>query len=101
MTTVSAERPAERPALAARLLSEPLPQLLADLGAEITEVADMAAGFVGIAAVDQGRISIFLAPGFDREGRDSLARLLLADLTGVDLAPPSILQFTTIYGGRA
>ncbi|MFD3532065.1 hypothetical protein [Streptomyces sp. NPDC058664] len=84
-----------------RLLSAPLPELLAESGAEIIDSSIRDAGFFGAAVQNRdGRISLHLPAGRSDRERDTMARALVGRLFGTDLKPlPASLEVRT-YGGE-
>lgn len=79
------------------LLSAPLPQLLAEVGAELVESSITDEGFTGAAVVAEGRVLLSMPPGRPDWERDAVARALLGDVLRVPLPPlPSPYTLTEL-----
>lgn len=85
-----------------RLLSAPLPELLAETNAEIVDSSIRDAGFYGAAVqARNGRISLHLPTGRSDRERDTMIRALVGRLVGSDLKPlPASLEVRTYGGAR-
>lgn len=85
----------------AHLHSAPLPQVLAELGAELIESSITDPKFFG--AVTQhrdGRLFLSLPQGRDAAERDVVARALLGDVLGLPLSPlPRSLSRVAVTAG--
>ena len=88
------------PLTIARLLSAPLPELLAEAGAEIVDSSIRDTEFYGAAVQRRGEpIRLLLPTGRTARERDTMARVLVGKLLGTDLKPlPASLEART-YGG--
>lgn len=87
--TVAARTTKTPPALSTdRLLHDPLPQLLAELGVRLEDSSITKAGFFGafVHPQDGGRV-LSMPSGRSAFERDTVARMLLAEAFGLD-APP-------------
>lgn len=84
-----------------RLLSTPLPTLLAEVGAEIIDAPAEYDDFEGIAVRPHvGPIQVVLPKGRSSQYRETMARALVGRLCGTDLKPlPASLEVRT-YGGE-
>lgn len=84
-----------------RLLSAPLPELLAEVDAEIVDAPSEFDGFEGVALkYHAGPIQVVLPKARSAAHRDSMARLVVGQLFGTDLGPlPASLEVRT-YGGE-
>ncbi|MFE0651024.1 hypothetical protein ACFVZH_20785 [Streptomyces sp. NPDC059534] len=103
-TTVSARtcENSSSPLTTARLLSAPLPELLAEVGAEIIDAPAQYDSFEGVALRPQtGPIQVVLPKGRSAQYRDTMARALVGRLIGTDLKPlPASLEVRTFGGSR-
>ncbi|MBA2951618.1 hypothetical protein [Streptomyces himalayensis] len=80
-----------------RLLEAPLPQLLAEVGAELVDSRITDAAFTGAAVVADGRVLLSMPPGRPEWERDAVARALLGDVLRVPLPPlPSPYTLTEL-----
>ncbi|MGW5173171.1 hypothetical protein ACWERY_02235 [Streptomyces sp. NPDC004082] len=68
-----------------RLLDDPLPQLLEELGAELVESGITDRGFTGYAHREGGRLLLAMRRGQPVLERDMIARALLGDALGVPM----------------
>lgn len=83
-----------------RLLSAPLPELLAESGAEIVDSSIRDAEFFGAAVQSRnGRISLHLPTGRSDRERDTMVRALVGRLVGADLKPLPVSLEVRTYGG--
>ncbi|MFE7580763.1 hypothetical protein ACFU5Y_04245 [Streptomyces gardneri] len=91
---------AATPLTVARLLSAPLPELLAEANAEIVDAPIEFDAFEGVALKPYaGPIQVFLPKARSAAHRDAMARLVVGRLFGANLAPlPTSLEVRT-YGG--
>lgn len=83
-----------------RLLSAPLPELLAEVGAEIVDVPVDEDAFLGEAVQPRSGLTKFYMPaGRTAFERDTVARILVGKLVGAPMRPvPPSLDVRT-YGG--
>jgi hypothetical protein len=84
----------------ARILSTPLPELLAEVDAEIVDAPSEFDAFEGVALkYHAGPIQVVLPKARSAAHRDAMARLVVGQLFGADLGPlPASLEVRT-YGG--
>lgn len=76
------------PLTASRLIEAPLPQLLAEVDAEVYDSSIIDDGFFGAAVQRKdGHIALAMPPGREEFERDTVARMLLGKVLGVELAP--------------
>lgn len=73
------------PPSATRLLSAPLPDVLAEVGAVLVEVDLADERFLGAAYDAPGRLVLAISPACDDEVRDVVARVLIGRMLGVPL----------------
>ncbi|MFJ6348637.1 hypothetical protein ACIQKB_04070 [Streptomyces sp. NPDC092046] len=102
-TTVSAStcgNTSATPLTPARLLSAPLPVLLAEANAEIVDSSIRDTEFFGAAVQRRGEpIRLLLPTGRSARERDTMVRMLVGRLVGAELKPlPASLEART-YGG--
>lgn len=90
--------PQQKTVTPARLLDTPLPQLLADLGAELMESAITDPGFVGaVVQRRDGSLVLSMPPGRPRLERDTVARAMLGQAIGVPLGRlPGMYKLTEV-----
>ncbi|MFJ6579276.1 hypothetical protein ACIQMY_25355 [Streptomyces sp. NPDC091368] len=83
-----------------RLLTTPLPELLAEANAEIVDAPSEFDAFEGVALKPYvGPIQVFLPKARSAAHRDAMARLVVGQLFGTDLSPlPASLDVRT-FGG--
>jgi hypothetical protein len=82
-----------------RLLSAPLPTLLAEVGAEIVDAPTEYDDFEGVALKPRvGPIQVVLPTARSARHREAVARLIVGQLLGADITPPKSLDVRT-YGG--
>ncbi|MER7623917.1 hypothetical protein [Streptomyces sp. NPDC126503] len=85
----------------ARLLSAPLPELLAEANAEIMDAPSELEAFEGVALRSpKGSIQVVLPKARSARFRDTMARRLVGQLLGADLLPMSALDVHTFGGAR-
>lgn len=102
-TNVSDHGPAAPSApSSSRLITAPLPELLAEANAEIIDSSICDANFFGAAVQNRnGRISLHLPTGRSDRERDTMVRALVGRLVGADLKPlPASLEVRTYGGAR-
>ncbi|MER5875498.1 hypothetical protein ABT119_06155 [Streptomyces sp. NPDC001910] len=89
----------KRPSLSAeRLLDAPLPDLLADLDAELVESSITDPGFIGaLVQREDGSLILSMPPGRPRLERDCVARAMLGRMVGLPLGRlPGMYELTEV-----
>lgn len=87
--------PTRLPLTPARLLSTPLPELLAELGVESFPSTIREAGFFGALVQGSDGHLVLTQPGQNPVAEDTLARAMLGRVFGVPLAPlPDCLEMS-------
>ena len=82
---------------ASHIMSAPLPDLLAEVGAELVESAIDDDGFFGaVVECRDGRIVLAMPQGRPGWERDVIARSLLGNVLGVGLSPLPAPVFETV-----
>ncbi|MFJ7963168.1 hypothetical protein [Streptomyces sp. NPDC096324] len=99
MQSTATRVPARSAITTERLLTAPLPQLLADAGATLVESSITEHGFTGYAHQEGGRLLLAMRRGQPAFERDCVARALLGDVLGVPLPElPAPYQLTPLAG---
>ncbi|MFD3333542.1 hypothetical protein ACFWV1_12980 [Streptomyces sp. NPDC058700] len=98
--TRTCENASAAPLTVDRLLSAPLPELLAEVGAEIVDVPVDEHSFLGEAVQPRTGLTRFYMPsGRTAAERDTVIRILVGKVLGAPMRPvPASLEVNT-YGG--